>query len=103
MKEIIKRKLHKEKKEYQAMVERELLRVMKHPGVIKLKYAFQDKNKLYFVMEFCHLGEFVRFMKEYVDYLTDEVRRFYVAEIVNMLEYLHLNGITHRDLKVSMN
>lgn len=27
------------------------------------------------------------------------MRKFYIAEIVNVLEYLHTSGITHRDLK----
>jgi serine/threonine protein kinase len=32
--------------------------------------------------------------------LNENIKRFYVAEIVNVLEYLHKNGITHRDVKV---
>ena len=34
MKQIEKRKLAKDKKEYQAFVERELLRKIEHPGII---------------------------------------------------------------------
>jgi 3-phosphoinositide dependent protein kinase-1 len=30
---------------------------------------------------------------------TEEMRVFYVAEIVSVLEYLHGVGVTHRDLK----
>lgn len=36
---------------------------MKHPGIIKLKYAFQDKHKLYFILEYCQIGQFIKFMK----------------------------------------
>ena len=83
------------------MVEKELLSNLKHPGINKLKYTFQDKANLYFIQEFCEGGEFINFIKLNINKLTEEVKIFYIAEIVNILEYLHTNGITHRDLKVT--
>lgn len=50
MKQIQKKKLEREQKEYQAMVEKELLSNFKHPGIIKLRSSFQDKQSLYFVL-----------------------------------------------------
>ena len=100
MKQIQKRKLAREEKEYQAMVEKELLTCMQHPGVVHLRYTFQDKSSLYFIQEFCQGGEFINFIKLNSDRLNERIRVFYVAEMVNLLEYLHSNGITHRDLKV---
>lgn len=83
------------------MVEKELLSNLKHPGINKLRYTFQDKACLYFIQEFCEGGEFINFIKLNINKLTEEVKIFYIAEIVNILEYLHTNGITHRDLKVT--
>ncbi len=100
MKQIQKKKLEREQKEYQAMVEKELLSLLKHPGIVKLKYTFQDKSNLYFVQEYCEGGEFINFIKVNIGKLTQQLKTFYIAQIVNLLEYLHSNGITHRDLKV---
>ena len=33
--------------------------------------------------------------------LSKEQIKFYAAEIVNILEYLHMNGVAHRDFKVN--
>lgn len=73
---------------------------MKHPGIVKLRYTFQDKTSLYFVLEYCEGGDFINFIKNNMDKLTEDVKIFYIGEIVNMLEYIHKSGVTHRDLKV---
>ena len=59
MKQIQKRKLERERKEYQALIEKEMLSVLKHPAIIKLRYAFQDNKALNFILEWCEGGEFV--------------------------------------------
>jgi serine/threonine protein kinase len=100
LKQIEKKLLSQEKKEYQAMVERELLCRLDHPGIIKLNSSFTDPKKLYFVLEYCEGGQFKDFLQMHYGRLNFNVVAFYVGEIVNVLEYLHLNGIVHRDLKV---
>ena len=34
-------------------MERDILATIKHPNVVGLKFAFQDKKQFYFVMEYC--------------------------------------------------
>lgn len=82
------------------MVEKELLSNMKHPGIVKLRYSFQDKNSLYFVLEYCEGGDLTNFIKDNIAKLTEEVRIFYISQMVNIIEYIHKSGVTHRDLKV---
>ena len=100
LKQIQKKKLEREQKEYQALVERELLTNFKHPGIVKLRYSFQDKTSLYFVQEYCQGGEFINFIKANINKLTEQVKVFYIGQIVNLIEYIHGHGVTHRDLKV---
>lgn len=64
-----------------------------------MKYAFQTAFRLCFVMEYVNGGElFFHLSKERV--FTEDRTRFYGAEIISALGYLHEIGIIYRDLKV---
>lgn len=39
------------------MIERQILTSLNHPFLMKLHYSFQNKSKLFFVIEYCHGGE----------------------------------------------
>jgi serine/threonine protein kinase len=69
-----------------------------NPFVVNFYYSFQSKRHLYMVMEYMPGGDMYSLLKA-MNYLDEEMTRFYAAEIVQALEYLHERGITHRDLK----
>jgi serine/threonine protein kinase len=83
------------------MIEREILIKLNCDYLVKLHSTFQDKFKLYFVMEYCQGGEFSRFLRKHKK-LSDSALKFYLAELVLIIEFLHSQGIVHRDLKVSI-
>ncbi len=62
---IDKQFLMREKKDYQVMIEREILIRLNCDYLVKLHYTFQDKYKLYFVMDYCQGGEFSRFLRKH--------------------------------------
>ena len=81
-----------------AFTERNILKNINHPYIVKLNYSFQTPEKLCMVMDYCgggdlglHLAREKRF--------TDEKARFYICEILLALEELHKHGIIFRDLK----
>jgi serine/threonine protein kinase len=69
-----------------------------NPFVVNFYYSFQSKRHLYMVMEYMPGGDMYSLLKA-MNYLDEDMTRFYAAEIVQALEYLHERGITHRDLK----
>uniref|UniRef100_A0A6B2L9G5 Protein kinase domain-containing protein n=1 Tax=Arcella intermedia TaxID=1963864 RepID=A0A6B2L9G5_9EUKA len=78
--------------------EKSILVKLEFPFLVKLHYAFQTPEKLYFVMDYINGGElFYHLQKE--KKFTEERVRFYAAEIVLGLEYLHTAGVIYRDLK----
>ncbi len=78
--------------------ERNILTKLDHPFVISLKYAFQTRDNLYLVMEYVGGGElFERIKKEGI--VDEPTARFYIAEMVLALNYIHKNKIIHRDIK----
>ncbi|MBV97356.1 RAC-beta serine/threonine-protein kinase, partial [Eschrichtius robustus] len=81
------------------VTESRVLQNTRHPFLTALKYAFQTHDRLCFVMEYANGGElFFHLSRERV--FTEERARFYGAEIVSALEYLHSRDVVYRDIKL---
>ncbi|KAG8857622.1 hypothetical protein FRB96_005640 [Tulasnella sp. 330] len=78
--------------------ERRLLEEIDHPFVVNLRYAFQDDENCFFVLDLM-LGGDLRFHLERLGSLSEEAVRFYTAQIASALTFLHDKRIIHRDLK----
>jgi len=82
------------------MTEREIFKTTNHPFIVSLYASFQTRKKLYFVMEYCSGGEFFRVLQKQPNQrLSEEAAKFYAAEVILALEYLHCLGFVYRDLK----
>jgi serine/threonine protein kinase len=80
------------------MAENRILKSLQHPFLVNLKYAFQTKERLYMVIDYLNGGELFYHLTQ-DDIFSEERARFYAAEVVLALGYLHDNGILYRDLK----
>ncbi|CAD8198970.1 unnamed protein product [Paramecium octaurelia] len=89
--------LLKEKKMHHAYIEREVLSKLRHQGIIKLFNSFEEHDKLFYSLEVLTDGNLQEYMNRHI--LNDSIIKFYVAELLLILEYLHQNGLVHRDVK----
>ncbi|KAI9286196.1 hypothetical protein BC943DRAFT_359373 [Umbelopsis sp. AD052] len=78
--------------------ERRLLEQIDYSLIVNLRYAFQDDENLFMVLDLM-LGGDLRFHLERVGTLPEDQVRFYAAELALGLNYLHRRRIVHRDLK----
>ena len=79
-------------------IEKDCLNRCSHPFILKLYYTFQDTSSLYFVLEYAPNGDLLGQLRK-VERFCEEAARFYTAQVIEALAYLHEHSILHRDLK----
>ena len=110
-----------------ALKEIVILKKTNHPNIVKLYEILYSKNnsKIYLVLEYCEHGELINYdettntftlnehiieayqisngKEEYIDpdliYYTERRMIRLISGIISGLQYLHSNGIIHRDIK----
>ncbi|KAH7907274.1 kinase-like domain-containing protein [Hygrophoropsis aurantiaca] len=98
LKYIEKAKCIKQRAVANIIQERRLLEEIDHPFIVNLRYAFQDDENCFFVLDLM-LGGDLRFHLQRMGGLDEHVVKFWVAELASGLSYLHKQRIIHRDIK----
>ncbi|XP_041008599.1 protein kinase PVPK-1-like isoform X2 [Juglans microcarpa x Juglans regia] len=100
MKIMDKAALASRKKLLRAQTEREILQSLDHPFLPTLYTHFETEKSSCLVMEFCPGGDLHALrQRQPGKCFPEHAARFYVAEVLLALEYLHMLGIIYRDLK----
>ncbi|PKU87590.1 phototropin-2 isoform X2 [Dendrobium catenatum] len=87
-------------KVHRACIEREIYSLLDHPFLPTLYASFQTTTHVCLITDFCPGGElFALLDRQPMKIIKEEVARFYAAEVIVGLEYLHCLGIIYRDLK----
>ncbi|KAG8385235.1 hypothetical protein BUALT_Bualt03G0021000 [Buddleja alternifolia] len=81
------------KKTQRAETERKIMRLLDHPFLPTLYAEFEASHFSCVVMEYCCGGDLHSLRHK------QPQKRFYAAEVLVALEYLHMLGIIYRDLK----
>nr|AML77471.1 putative LOV domain-containing protein [Lobelia siphilitica] len=87
-------------KVHRACAEREILDLLDHPFLPALYASFQTKTHICLITDYCPGGELFNLLdRQPLKVLKEDAVRFYAAEVIVALEYLHCQGIIYRDLK----
>ncbi|CAD8094161.1 unnamed protein product [Paramecium sonneborni] len=98
MKVVCKNKIQTLNQKKYIKTERKILEISDCCFITKLHYAFQTQTKLYFIIEFVPGGELFYHLKKN-GRMSEKKVKFYAAEILLGLDYLHKQNIIYRDLK----
>ncbi len=75
--------------------ERDILAEAESDWVVKLYTTFQDSKFLYMLMEFLPGGDLMTMLIKY-EIFSEDITRFYMAEMVMAIEAVHRLGFIHR-------
>lgn len=78
--------------------ERHILSHVRHPFIVDLFATFQDSLNIYMLLSYVPGGELFTHLRR-AQRFTSDVTRFYLANIIIALRYLHSFNIIYRDLK----
>ncbi|GLJ51704.1 hypothetical protein SUGI_1098890 [Cryptomeria japonica] len=78
----------------------DVLQLLDHPFLPTLYYSFEMDMYTVLVMDYCPGGDLYEVRNQQPGgFFSEKDTRFYAAEVLIALEYLHMLGIMYRDLK----
>lgn len=83
--------------------EARILESLNHPNIVKFEEILTTPKKVYIVMEYISGGNLCNLLRERrqaKQRLTDEEQSKIVKHITKAVNYLHMHGIIHRDIKL---
>lgn len=100
MKTLDKQEMAERNKIQRVLTEYAILSAVDHPFLPTVYCTLQTETHIHFVMEFCDGGELYALLNSQPKKRLKESHvRFYTAEVLLALQYLHLLGFVYRDLK----
>ena len=88
----------REKDARRVRTEREALRECRSPFVVQLLGTYQDRECVYFLLEYAAGGELFERLRS-ADKLSNDVAKFYGAEVLVAVDHVLKMGYMYRDLK----
>ncbi len=75
-----------------------ILSIIHHPFIITLGGFTQNKENIYLDLELINGGYLFIYLR-YIGHFPIEQSRFYICQIISVIDYLHSKNIIYRDLK----
>eukprot|EP00929_Paragymnodinium_shiwhaense_P024977 TRINITY_DN15218_c0_g1_i1.p1 TRINITY_DN15218_c0_g1~~TRINITY_DN15218_c0_g1_i1.p1 ORF type:complete len:643 (+),score=139.29 TRINITY_DN15218_c0_g1_i1:86-2014(+) len=99
LKQMKKSEMVSKNKLHHVRAEKEVLAKAGEDWVTRLHYTFQDDEYLYMVLDYLPGGDLMTHLMR-KDTFTEDETRFYIAELVEALDYIHTQlQYVHRDIK----
>ena len=81
-----------------AISEANILKRAHHPFVLKMHYSFQTPQNLYMILDLCSGGD-LAYHLSIREIFEENESRFFIAEVLLAIEYIHSLHVVYRDLK----
>jgi len=70
-----------------------------HPHIVNLIHSFETEAHIYIVLEFCSRGDLYEAIRTGTGPLETEHVRQFMLQLVDAVDYIHMKGMFHRDIK----
>eukprot|EP00026_Physarum_polycephalum_P013127 Phypoly_transcript_13499.p1 GENE.Phypoly_transcript_13499~~Phypoly_transcript_13499.p1 ORF type:complete len:187 (+),score=17.56 Phypoly_transcript_13499:35-595(+) len=76
----------------------ELLRTLNHPNIVTFIDSHETDEYLFYVMEYVEGGSISKLVKKFGPF-PESLLAHYISQVLKGLQYLHSQGVIHRDIK----